>query len=141
LTSDTSSPAARGRTSPELSHPAALADRRIHYGGFCLPTGSAFRVCLPSWRFPPRRTSPTLFQIGSAHGFRPSKHSPSDGRLSIPAALTHVPSTARTSIRPKTNGNTCRTGFWALIPPKVPCGWTEPLGPAAAGCSPGLCPS
>jgi hypothetical protein len=41
-------PSQWGSTSPELSRPSAHADRRVRYDGSCLPTGSAFRVWLPS---------------------------------------------------------------------------------------------
>jgi hypothetical protein len=41
-------PPKRAGTSLELSHPTALAGFRVHYDGFCLPAGSAFRVWSPS---------------------------------------------------------------------------------------------
>jgi hypothetical protein len=134
-------PPQRGSTSRELSRPSALAERRVHYDGLCLPTGSAFRVWLPSWRFSPRRALPTLFQIGSAHGIYPSELSPRNGRRDIPAPLTHLPLALSASGRPKANGDTASTGFWALVPSRVPDGWAEPLSPVAAGGSLGFRPS
>jgi hypothetical protein len=134
-------PPQRGSTSRELSRPSAHAVRRVHYDGLCLPAGSAFRVCLPSWRFSPRRALPTLFQIGSAHGIHPSELTPRNGRRGISAALTHVPLVLGASTRPKAYGDAKNTGFWALVPPRVPCGWAEPLSPVAAGGSLGFRPS
>jgi len=131
----------RGSTSHELSRPSAHPDRRVHYDGLCLPTGSAFRVWLPSGRLSPRRTLPTLFQIGSAHGFHPLERSPRNRRLGIPAALTHMPLAVVAAICPKTHGHVQRLSFWASFLPRVPRGWTGPLGPAAAGGSFGVRPS
>jgi len=44
--------------------------------GFACPLRSAFRVWIPSWRFPPFGTSPALFHAGSAPGICPSELSP-----------------------------------------------------------------
>jgi hypothetical protein len=134
-------PPQRGGTSHELSHPSAHADRRVHYDGLCLPIGSAFRVWLPSWRLPPRRALSTLFQIDSALGIRPSEFSPRDGHLGIPAALTHVPLAVCRSANLAARRPTDDTGFWALLPSRVPRGWVGRLSPIAAGDSPGLRPS
>jgi len=134
-------PPQRNSTSRELSRPSAHPDHRVHYDGLCLPTGSTFRVWLPSWRLPPRRPLPTLFQIGSAHGIHPSEFSPRNGRLGISAALTHVPLAARRSMSLAARRPTNDIGFWALLPSRVPRGWAGSLNPVAAGDSLGVRPS
>jgi hypothetical protein len=42
---------------------------------------------------------------------------------------------------PEGGGDPKRTGYWALFPPRGPCGWAGPLSPVAAGGSLGFCPS
>jgi hypothetical protein len=63
------------------------------------------------------------------------------GRLGIPAELTHMPLTFAAAVRPKDDSHGQRLGFWALFPPRVPCGWIRPLSLIAAGGSSGVRPS
>jgi len=88
--------------------------------GLCLPTGSAFRVWVPSWRFSPRRPLPAVFQVGSAPGIRPLKPSPPDGCLGIPAALTHMPLTDLTSRLPEGKRRWDRYRLLGFTPARSP---------------------
>ena len=52
-----------------------MKDRRSTCRGFADPLRSAFRVWLPSWRFPPFDPVPVFFHTGSARGIHPSERS------------------------------------------------------------------
>jgi hypothetical protein len=55
--------------------------------GFTCPLRSAFRVWLPSWRFPPFDSVPVLFRTGGAHGIHPSELSPPERYPRVPTGM------------------------------------------------------
>jgi hypothetical protein len=75
-------PADRSPRTPLLGFllPSALEGSEVHiFAGCTCPLRSAFRVWLPSWRFPPFDPVPVLFHTGSALGIYPSELSPLTG--------------------------------------------------------------
>jgi hypothetical protein len=85
--------------------------------GFQAPLRSAFRVWLPSWRFSPVATGPTLFHVGSARGIRPSELSPPPGwrHVSAPPHPRAVPSVGSHAARG--GGPARQTAASGLSPP------------------------
>jgi len=53
-----------------------MRNRRSTYRRPASPLRSAFRVCLPSWRFTPFNPVPVFFHTGGARGIHPSELSP-----------------------------------------------------------------
>jgi hypothetical protein len=69
-----------------------MKNRRSTLRGFAFPLRSAFRVWLPSWRFPPFGPVPVLFRTGSAHGIHPSEHvAHAEASGALPPGLSHLP--------------------------------------------------
>jgi hypothetical protein len=96
-------------SSPELSCPTAHSgfEGPLHAGVAC-PLRSAFRVWLPSWRFPPFEPGPVLFRTGSTPGLYPSELSPHQ----------------RCPLRFRRDGPTYRLSF--RIYPPAEAGWPAP---------------
>jgi hypothetical protein len=108
--------------------------------GFTFPLRSAFRVWLPSWRFPPCDPLPVLFRTGGAHGIRPSELSPL-GRY--PANYRSDGPTCRFSCRSsrrRSVGPARQAAAPGLLPFREFLATNRGISAAAAGCSLGIRP-
>jgi hypothetical protein len=118
-----------------------IRNRRSTKRGYAGPLRSAFRVWLPSWRFPPFESVPVFFHTGGAHGIHPSERSPLER---FPARFRPKAPTYRLDPPvippPKRRAGPTGSGFWVSTLPRVPCG-RRGFSPPTTGYSHGFRPS
>jgi hypothetical protein len=136
---DTTAETALGN-SPGLRFPSAHAGLGGPLAaGLPRPLRSAFRVSLPSWRFPPPGSAPAFFHAGSAPGIWPFEAFPSRKVCRVsplgmnpPAVLLAVAPSDESSGRPGKSRLLGVDPFKSPLPPPMR------LTPSGTGCSPGL---
>jgi hypothetical protein len=119
-TSGTSSRCYAKNTSRELLRPTAPANRRVHYARALPARGFRLQGLATLLAVFSSAALPTLFQVGSALGLRPSEHSPRIGRHDIPAALTHLPLAGSTSCARRTQAMQSRHRLLGFVPDASP---------------------
>jgi hypothetical protein len=108
-------------SSPGLCFPSAHAglDGPL-YAGVACPLRSAFRVWLPSWRFPPVGSGPGLFHPGSARGIHPSELSPLERYPGVSARMNPLTVSPSGSSLRRSGGRPGRPRFLGFHPRESP---------------------
>jgi hypothetical protein len=123
--------------------PSALSVSQVHLSRVCTcPLWSAFRVCLPSWRFAPCKPCRFCFAPAALLGFTLRS-------LLLPKGIRRVSATDEPTYRftrrytsepEDAVAGPAGLGFWVLTLPGIP-GARWSFNPASAGCSLGFFPS